>query len=779
MRRRAAFFFVLAAFAAASCSNSLRSIRLANEQSPAGGTTRLKRHHSSEPTAPEEWFLSQRVYREGIPAGALARAWNQAAAIDRRTASRGAVLGGAWSFAGPTNIGGRVLDIAVDPNQADTIYVAAASGGVWKSVDAGRTFSVQWPDETSQAIGAVALASDGTLYAGTGETGPGGGSLTYGGSGFYRSSDGGETWELAGLEGSSRIARLAIDPGDPGRIFVAVAGSLFLPGGDRGVYRSLDGGQGWEQVLAGETLTTGATDISIDPSNPARIFATLWDHQRMPDVRRYAGVGSGVYRSDDGGDTWIRLIEGLPPAAPTLGRIGLAVAPSDPSRIYVITTQSTPDVPSDGVFEGFYASNDGGDSFSRVPNDSGLASSQATYGWWFGRVWVDPSDANSVFVAGVPLMHSGSGGFGWQTVGLVHADQHAMAWDGNTDGRVYLGNDGGVFTSRDGGRNWTSAAFQPWTQFYTVDVSRTDPTRLVGGAQDNGVNRSYRGSQSGDPNSWSSYVGGDGLAARIDPTDQNRVYGCSQYGACSRSANGGDTPLSFGTTRSDRRNWLTPLEFDPVDPRIMYYAGNLLNRSTDAAATWSTISPDLTGGPSPNRSYPFGTITTVAAAQTDGAVLYLGTDDGRVWTTRDLGVSWTHLTDPQFPDAWVTRVAIDPSDADVAYVTFSGYRAGDQHGYLLRTSDGGKSWEDLTGDLPLAPVNDFILVDAVLVVASDLGVFASDDGQSWFRAASGLPAAPITQLRFEPNSRKLFAATFGRGMYSLDVASGTASPADE
>jgi len=243
--------------------------------------------------------------------------------------------------------------------------------------------------------------------------------------------------------------------------------------------------------------------------------------------------------------------------------------------------------------------------------------------------------------------------------------------------------------------------------------------------------------------------------------------------------NGGDTLLSFGATRSDRQNWLTPLEFDPVDPTIMYYAGNLLNRSTNAAATWSVISPDLTGGPSPNRSYPFGTITTVAAAQTDGSVLYVGTDDGRVWTTRDLGASWTQLTDPQFPAAWVTRVAIDPSDADVAYVTFSGYRAGDQQGYVLRTSNGGKSWEDLTGDLPLAPVNDLILVDAALVVASDLGVFASDDGQSWFRAGSGLPAAPITELRFEPNSRKLFAATFGRGMYSLDVASKTASPASE
>ncbi len=524
-------------------------------------------------------------------------------------------------------------------------------------------------------------------------------------------------------------------------------------------------------MLEGDTPTTGAADLSIDPSNPNRLFATLWDHQRTPEVRRYSGVGSGVYRSDDGGDTWMRLSNGLPPALPTLGRIGLGVSASDPSRVYAITTQSRAAYPSDGIFEGFYVSRDGGDSFIRLPTDGTLASSQASYGWWFGRIWVDPGDADSVFVAGVPLLHSRAAGIGWEVAAAVHADQHAMAWDGNTAGRVYLGNDGGVYTSQDGGRSWASATFQPWTQFYTVDVSRTDPTRLVGGAQDNGANRSYRGNQSGNPDAWNAYVGGDGLAARIDPTDQNKVYACFQYGFCSRSRDGGDTLLSFGPTVSQRRNWMTPVEFDPTNPSTMYYAGNLLNRSIDAAASWTAISPDLTGGPSSDMSYPFGTITTVAAAQADGNVLYAGTDDGRVWTSKDLGASWIRLDDPQFPNAWVTRVAVDPGNADLAYLAFSGYRAGNQNGYLFRTADGGPMWKDITGNLPLAPVNDIILVDATLVVASDLGVFASEDGgQTWSRAGSALPKAPVTQLRFEPGSRKLFAATFGRGMFSLDIA---------
>jgi Sortilin, neurotensin receptor 3, len=723
----------------------------------------------SESSPPEDWFVMQRLYGQGVPPGALARAARQAAAIDR-LAVKGGIFSGTWTFVGPTNIGGRVLDIAVDPTQADTLYVATASGGVWKSVDAGRSFSVAWPDEASQAIGALAIAPDGTLYAGTGETGPGGGSLTYGGTGLYQSTDGAQTWNRVGLEDVSRIARIAIDPSDPARIFAAVSGDLFLPGGQRGVYRSQDGGNTWERVLAGDTQTTGAADLVIDPQDPSRIFVTLWDHRRAPAGRTYSGIGSGVYFSSDGGDRWTRLTNGLPSTSPMIGRIGIAVAPSDPLRVYVITTQSTPRFPSDGLFEGFYVSADGGASFTRQAPDSILSQSQASYGWWFGRIWVDPSDADSVWVAGVNLVHSRGAGRGWDGNPAGHADQHAMAWDPYLAGRVYVGNDGGVFTSLDNGSTWTRGAHQPWTQFYTVDVSRSDPSRIVGGAQDNGVNRSYRGTGGGDPDAWNSFVGGDGLAARIDPTNQYKVYGCAQYGSCGRSMDGGDSLLLFGPTSSQRRNWLSPVEFDPTDPSVMYYAGNILNRSTNSAVTWTPISPDLTGGPSSFDGYPFGTITTVAAASTDSSVLYVGTDDGRVWTTRDLGSSWLRLEDPQFPTAWVTRVAVDPADADIAYVAFSGFRAGNQQGYLFRTTDGGLTWQDITSNLPLAPLNDVLIVNSSLLVASDLGVFATDDGgAAWYRAGNGLPQTPVTDLAFSAFAGKIFASTFGRGMYSLEI----------
>lgn len=721
---------------------------------------------------PEDWFLSQRLYGRGVPPGALARAAKQVAAIDRLTPAGGGAVGAAtWTFAGPTNIGGRVLDIAVDPQQPDTFYVAAASGGVWKSEDAGRTFSSRWPDELSQAIGALTISPDGTLYAGTGETGPGGGSMTYGGTGLYRSADGGATWQLSGLPDPSRVARIAVDPSDPNRLFAAVSGDLFNPGGERGVYRSNDAGDSWERVLAGDTPTTGAADISIDPTNPDRIFATLWDHHRAPDLRSYSGLGSGVYRSVDGGSTWARLSNGLPPPSVRMGRIGLGLAASDPSRIYVIASQSTERSPSDGVFEGFYVSRDGGDSFVLLPAAGNLVGSQATYGWWFGRVWVDPSNEDSVWVAGVPLLHSANGGLSWVDTPSVHADQHALVWDGSVDGRMYLGDDGGVFITNDGGRNWLRSTFEPWTQLYSVDVSRSDPTRIVGGAQDNGVNRSYRGIGGGDPNRWNAYVGGDGLAARIDPSNQNKVYGCFQYGSCLRSVDGGEGAIGFGPAMSERWNWFSPVELDPTTPSTLYFGGNILNRSTDSGASWRAISPDLTGGPSPDPSYPFGTITTVAAAPSDSAVLYVGTDDGRVWTTKDLGASWTLLNDAQFPTAWVTRVAVDAADADVAYATFSGFRSGDERAYVFRTNDGGASWQDITANLPLAPVNDIIAVDASLVVASDLGVFATDDeGLTWYRAGRGLPGAAVTDLAFEPNSRKIFGATYGRGVYTLDLA---------
>ncbi|HEY1771521.1 MAG TPA: hypothetical protein VGG02_14815 [Chthoniobacterales bacterium] len=726
------------------------------------GDQRRGREHEKE-SPPEDWYISQRVIHGGIPAGALEKAAAEAAALNNVAEQETGPLGQAkarWHFVGPTNIGGRIVDIAVDPTAADTIYVAAATGGVWKSKDKGAHFTSIWPAANPQAMGALAITSDGTLFAGTGEANPGGGSITYGGQGIYRSTDTGKTWQFVGLAESGAIGRIAVDPTNPQRIFVAAAGSLYIPGGDRGVYESTDGGTTWNQVLAGDNDTTGAVDLAIDPTNTQRVFAAMWDHFRQPDLRTYGGVGSGVYRTTDGGSTWQRLTKGLPAVSSTVGRIGIALAASDSQRLYAIVNQTS------GPFQGFYKSTDGGNSWTVVSNESTLSGAQSTYGWWFGRLWVDPLDETHVFGAGVELCESKDSGSTFTAQFAPHADDHAMAWDLKVSGRVYLGNDGGAYRSDSNGSNnqWTFGLSQPFTQFYSVDVSEQDATRVVGGAQDNGVNRSYGGGTG-----WNTYIGGDGLEALIDPSNQNNVYGCSQYGECDRSTNGGTSSFDFtGSTGSSRRNWLTPLQFDPSNPAVLYYAGNEVNRSDDSAVHWSVISPDLTGGPGRDPDYPFGTVTTVASANTDPNRIFAGTDDGRLWFTTNLGGNWTRVDQSQLPGTWVTRVTVDPSNSLVAYATFSGYRSGVELPYVLRTANGGTTWKSIVGNLPQAPVNDIVVVGSSLYVGTDVGVFVSaNGGKKWRAAAAGLPNVPVTDLEYRAASDAIYAATFGRGIFSL------------
>jgi photosystem II stability/assembly factor-like uncharacterized protein len=734
---------------------------------PGGSTTQSARDRDQvrktegeeKEAPPEDWFVTQRVVHGGIPAGALEKAAAQAAALTEEAKLDPVRAAARWKFVGPTNIGGRVVDIAVDPVATDTIYVAAATAGIWKSTDKGLNFTAIWPATNPQSMGALIITQDGTLFAGTGEANPGGGSITYGGVGIYRSTDGGATWKRVGLKNSGAIGRLMVDPTNSQHIFAAAAGPLYTHGGDRGVYESIDGGTTWTRKLAGDNDTTGAVDLAIDPTNPNRIYAAMWDHFREPDLRTYGGVGSGVFRSIDGGTTWTRLTNGLPASSSTVGRIGIALAPSNPQRLYAIVNQTS------GFFQGFYRSDNGGDSWTNLSPNSTLSGAQSSYGWWFGRVWVDPLDQTHVFAGGVYLCESKTSGVSFTGEFSPHPDHHAMAWDLKVPGRVYLGNDGGTYRSDVNGSNdqWTSAVSQPFTQFYSVDVSEQDGRRVVGGAQDNGVNRSYGGT------GWNTYVGGDGLEALIDPTNQNFVYGCSQYGDCLRSTDGGNTSSDFtNATTSSRRNWLSPLQFDPANPAVLYYAGNQVNRSVDHAVHWSVISPDLTGGPGRDPSYPFGTVTTVAGAKTDSNRIFAGTDDGRLWFTTNLGVNWTRVTDSDVPGTWVTRVTVDPTNAQIAYATFSGFRSGTPLPYVLKTSDGGATWSSIVGNLPQAPVNDLVIIGSSLYVATDVGVYSSSDGGTTWRApAQGLPNVPVTDLEYQVSGNSLYAATFGRGMFML------------
>jgi photosystem II stability/assembly factor-like uncharacterized protein len=750
-----------------------------------------------------DWLYAQRAGQQGVvSAGAYQRALAQAARIKAMTARVAPDLADVpWTRLGPTNIGGRVVEIALDPTPADTVYAATASGGVWKSTDGAVTWTYSWPPDITQAMGAIAVASDGTIYAGTGEANPGGGSVVWGGTGLYRSKDGGASWQPIGLPTSGAIGRIVVDPADPKRVFVASAGDLFVPGGERGVYRSVDGGDSWQRVLAGENATTGAIDIAIDPKNPSNLLAAMWDHVRLPTHRMYAGVGSGVYRSTDGGGTWTEIVLPANVQPKDVGRIGVAFAPSNPSRAYAIVASRAN---GDGV--GLWSSDNGGATFTKTGTDTGSLS-QSSYGWWFGKLWVDPANQERVFVAGLELVESTDGGdsftaHGVSTAGVLtgvvhhtmpHADQHGMVFDPQHEGRVYLANDGGVYRSEANGRigTWVGSVSQGWTQHYSVDVNELAPDQVISGLQDNMCQRSVPANSPATPTTWTKIgICGDGLQTLINPADPTWTYACAQYGACGVQRAGVPDPRRPGQLvgakpPGQRYGWLTPLEFDPTNPAVMYFGSNVVSRSTDNGITFQAISGDLTTQPQqhdPNPGYRiYGTITSLAAAKSNPNVIYVGTDDGLLWRTTDLGGTWSRLEDPDdpstpedendLPGTWVTRVAVDPTNADVAYATFSGFRNADSTPHVVKTTDGGQSWSNISGNLPAAPVNEVIVLPGNrLAVASDVGIFlTTDGGATWLTVGSDLPVVPVLDLRYHQGTNSITAATFGHGVQRITL----------
>jgi photosystem II stability/assembly factor-like uncharacterized protein len=734
------------------------------------------------PSQPANYLTLKWTSGRDVTPAQVARAERQADAIPQ-----GAKAG--WQLVGPSNVGARVVDLVVDPSQADTMYTAVSGGGVWKSTDQGNTFQPTWPNDTTQAMGALALGSDGTLWAGTGEANPSGGGLTYFGDGVYKSTDGGKTWKQWGLSQSAAIGRIVVDPVNPQRVFVAAAGSISRIAGQRGIYRVTNGGKDWKLVLAPPNPTTGGVDLAIDPSNHNRIFAALWDHKRNNGARVYGGVGSGLYRSDDGGDTWTRL-ENLvgPPNSydtagtglksdPSLGRIGVAVAPSDPNRVYVVF--GTPYGPD----KGFFVSNDGGDSFVA----GGRPGASGGYQWWFGRLWVDPADKNHLFSGDVSLRQSFDGGQTWSNSGSVHADQHAMSWDPNVANRVYLGNDGGIYRSDSNGANgsWHHATYEPWNQSYHLAVAQDNPTRLATGLQDNGSIRTWTAtSEPSDLTQWNAFGGGDGHEVLIDPTNHNIYYECLQVGSCRRHVDSGGVSqtFNFGPRHSSRITTDAPIVLDPSNPSVVYFGGNVLDRSTDGGTTFTQISPpgDALTGPVPpdeNDLGPFyaneyATITWIAPAKTDPNTIYVGTDTGRLWKTTDLGITWTEFVGKGLPVRWVNAIVVDPTDANHVFVAFSGYREGDDSANVWETTNGGASWKNISGNLPNAPV-EMITYDQPsdqLYAATDFGVFYLKNGKkNWARLGTGLPNTSVLDVKLTGDGQAIYAATFGRSVWKMPL----------
>jgi photosystem II stability/assembly factor-like uncharacterized protein len=722
-----------------------------------------------EEEVPDDLYLFSRTGNGPAPTEQVfARADAESRAVARQTAvQQPALARRAWTFRGPANIGARVSDMVTDPRRKNTVYVAAASGGVWVSRDAGMTYSPIWRASMPQSMGALALGPDGALWAGTGESNPGGGSLTYGGGGVFRSTNQGKTWTNVGLRKVSRIGRIAVDPKDPRHVFVAATGHLFDPGGERGLYETRNAGKTWRLALAGDNPTTGAVDVAIDPSDPSNVLVAMWDAIRYPDRRIYTGIGSGLFRSTDGGASFARLgpLNGLPPPLTSIGRIGVAFAPSDPSRVYAVYANN-----EIGSFQAWFISVDGGATWVAPPNAQvNLAASQSVYGWWFGRVFVDPVDPLHVFLTGLDLYDSIDGGLSFPNVHVdIHVDQHAMAWDPFVSRRVYVGNDGGVYRSDDNGAlmSWTQATHMPWNQFFTIDVSAQDPARINGGVQDNGSLRSW------GEGGWDQYNGGDGVKNVINPKDRANVFACSQYGACSRSDNGGDNMAAMRKDQT-RNGWLTPIEFAPGSGEVMYWAGDTLNRSEDRGVTWEGISPDLgkldPGGEiNPLYAAHYGTVQAIGLSAAAPDTIYAGTDNGYLWKTTDAGGEWTELTSDALPGTWVTSIAVEPKNADRLYVSYSGFREADEKAYVLFSRDGGTTWRDVSANLPAAPVNDLVLVGGTLYSATDVGVYVTRTSRiRWFKLGAGLPNCPVNDLEYVARNKTLYAGTFGRGVYSI------------
>lgn len=708
----------------------------------------------------------------------------------RRAARQAAALpagSGRWSLVGPSNIGARITDVVADPRHRGTVYIAASGGGIWRSRDAGSTFASVWPTGLTQTVGALAMGRDGTLWAGTGEANPSGGGLTFFGTGLYRSTDGGAHWRSAGLTDSGAIGRIVVDPTNAKRVFVAASGNLSGTASQHGIYRSTAAG-GWQLVLPTPNSTTGGIDIAIDPSNHQRVFAALWDHVRNNGARVYGGVGSGLFRSTDGGSRWTRLQHVVGTAGTdkaktglrrdaSLGRIGVAIAPNDPKRVYVVSGTQY------GLDKGFYVSDDGGTTF----RPGGHAGGDSGYEWWFGRIWVDPKDKNHLFNADVSLRQSGDGGQTWTGTDAVHSDQHAMQWDPTTPRRVYLGNDGGFYRSAANGTatSWVHATYEPFNQSYHLAVAADDPTRLASGLQDNGSVRTW--TDSGPPGNllrWNAYGGGDGHEVLIDYADHDIYYECYQVGNCHRHQDvaGKQVVTEFGKRHSARITTDAPIVLDPTNHNVLYFGGNVLDRSTDGGKTFTAISPPgdyLTGPVPPDEAdqgpfyaNEYATVTWIAPAKTAPNTLYVGTDTGNLWKTTDLGRHWTKFSHRLLPTRWVNAIVVDPKDANHVFVAYSGYREGDLSAAVWETTNGGRTWQNVSGLLPNAPV-EMLAWDQrhrQLFAATDLGVFYATDGRrNWKRVGAGLPNTPVLDVKITGDGRTLYGATFGRSVWKVPL----------
>ena len=714
-------------------------------------------NNSASEKSPHDFMFMQRAYPTGeIKTDAYSKAIQWKKQQEQRNSNADVI----WEFAGPLNIGGRISDIEIPIDQALTYYVGAASGGIFKTTDGGANWIPIFDDQEMLSIGDMEISKNNTdlIWVGTGEVNAGGGSLAYDGNGIYKSDDAGTTWEAKGLPATGSIGKVLIDPNDDETIFVGAMGPLFRNDDNRGVYRSTNDGDDWEQVLF-VSDSTGIIDMSIHPTNGNILYAASWERVRRPNYNRFGGETSKIYRSQDGGDNWTELTNGLPSNAADKGRISIDISQSNPNILYAFYTDQI------GNVEGTFKTTNGGDSWTEVNS----ISNGTSYHWWFGGIFIDPSDENIIYNSGFVMDKSIDGGGTWSsTFSGVHVDQHAMAFNASVNGEVLIGNDGGLYISSNNGDSYIKDETLPITQFYRFYVDPQNTDKVYGGSQDNSTIRTTTGGLS----DWNVIYGGDGFQPLVDPTNTNVIYALSQRGFLGKSTNdaGSFSSALNGIPGSDTNNWDTAITFDPADSQTLFYGTQKVYKTSNAAGNWSAISPDLSNGPH-SGNLAFGTVTTINVSPLDSDVIYAGTDDGNVWITQNGGANW-ELISASLPNFWVTKVLASRDDLNTVYVTFSGYRYGDDTGHVFKSIDAGANWIDISTSLPDIPVND-IERDRYgnLFLGTDIGVLASlDEGVNWEPLGINMPSVVVNDLYLHEASEYLYAGTYGRSSFKIDIA---------
>ena len=688
---------------------------------------------------------------------------------------------------GPAITSGRIADIAVNPNNFSEYYVAAAAGGVWKTSNAGVTFNPVFDGEGSFSIGCLAIDPTNTnvVWVGSGENNNQ--RVVAYGDGIYKSEDGGKSWKNMGLKKSEHIGRIGIDPTNSDIVYVAAYGPVWNSGGERGIYKTTDGGKNWKQVL-NVSEHTGFNEVMVDPRFPNIVYAAA--HQRQRKVFTYIGGGpeSALYKSTDGGLTWNKMMNGMPNR--DLGRIGLNYSPVNPDVLYAVVEATEG---KGGVFK----STDRGASWEK---QGGYSSS----GNYYQKIFCDPKDINKVFVINAYMVVSKDGGKTFSNLGekSKHIDNHVIWINPNNTNHYLVGTDGGIYESFDAAENWHFKPNLPVTQFYKVATDNAFPFyHIHGGTQDNfsmgGPSRttSINGIFNSD---WYFTSIGDGFETQVDQSNPDIVYAEAQYGALSRyDKKSGEflyiQPQEQEGEAAFRWNWDAPLLISKFDNKRLYFGANKLFRTDDRGNSWQRISGDLTRQIDRNKLEVMGKVwsvdavskngstdiygqtTTIAESQFDENTIYVGTDDGLIQITNDGGKTWTKVDQiAGVPDrTYVNQVITSQHDRNVAYTTFNHHRYGDFHPYIYKTTDGGKTWKPIQNNLPERGTAYTIAEDHVnpnlLFVGTEFGAYFSvDGGQEWIQLKTGLPTIAVKDIAIQKRENDLVLATFGRGFYVLD-----------